>query len=152
MGRVMAWDVGDRRIGVAVTDPLCLFARPLETVDRAVEKDFRARLCELCREYDVVQLVVGLPLLPSGDRGEQAESVDRFLHQIRPMVDVPIDLWDESYTTVEAKGRMRSAGRGADGDKGRVDAVAAAVILEEWLAEHVGNVSTYRTDHDETNK
>ena len=133
MGRTMALDVGNRRIGVAVTDPLGLFARPLTTVVRRGQATDLAAVAALTRAWAIDRLVVGLPLLPSGDRGEQAVLVMAFVDALAPTVDVPVDLWDESYTTVTATERLRSYGADVRRQPAAIDAAAAAVILEEWL-------------------
>jgi putative Holliday junction resolvase len=132
----MGLDVGDRRIGVAVSDPLALFARPLTTVERADDAVAIRAIVELAGELGVVRLIVGLPLLPSGDRGEQALRTEAFVRQLRDVTDLPIELHDESYSTQDASARLRAAGHGVDGHRGRVDAAAAAIIIEAWLSEN----------------
>jgi len=129
----MALDVGLRRIGVAVTDPLGILARPLLAVDRTSPAADAAAIAALAVEWEAVRLVVGLPLLPSGDRGEQARNVEELVEVLRAATDVPIEMWDESGTTVTATERLDMRGRLRDEEKARLDAAAAAVILEEWL-------------------
>jgi putative Holliday junction resolvase len=136
-GRLLALDVGDRRVGVAVTDPLRLIATPLDVVERRTDDDALAAIVRLAREAQAVAVVVGLPLLPSGDRGEQAVKVEAFAAVLADRLGLPLGYWDESYTTLEAASRRRS--RSAPGRRQRsdpLDAEAAAVILEEWLAAH----------------
>lgn len=148
MRRLMALDVGDRRIGVAVSDPLALFAQPLLAIDRQAVSGATA-VAALLREWEIERVVVGLPLLPSGDRGQQAEAVLTFVRDLETVVEVPIELWDESFTTLAATARLAGAAGGArrgsggahgavarERERGRIDAVAAAVILEEWLSEN----------------
>jgi putative Holliday junction resolvase len=92
---------------------------------------------ERLKQEEAVGVVVGLPLLPSGDRGEQAIKVEAFLQALRAALTIPVDLWDESFTTLEAERRRRV--RGGRRDKRTdlaIDAHAAAVILEEWLRAH----------------
>lgn len=144
-GRVLALDVGNRRIGLAVSDPLRLFARPLRTLNRTQDAADRALLLDVVREESVEQVVVGLPLLPSGDRGEQAAAVEDFMAGLAPLLaeaGIAWDYWDESYTTLAATERRRErGGRPAATDPG-LDAEAAAVILEEWL--HAGELAVIR--------
>lgn len=134
-GRVLALDVGDRRIGVAVCDPLRLIATPLSVIHRAgLERDREAvRLCAL--QQEAVAVVVGLPLLPSGDRGEQAIKVETFVDEVVSQLGLPVVTWDESYTTLEAERLRRERPGRSSGRRSRIgiDADAAAVILEEWL-------------------
>ena len=101
---------------------------------------------ELIREMEAARLIVGLPLLPSGDRGEQAAAVEAFVASLRPLLAIPIEMWDESYSTLGAEARM--AERGTDRARSRtgIDAEAAAVILEEWMREHAGGGSAGSED------
>ncbi len=145
-GRLLALDVGDRRIGVAVTDPLRVLARPLTTIQRQRAIEGVRAVADLVAEWDVVRIIVGHPLLPSGDRGDQARSVEAFVGRLRAHVDVPIDLWDESYTTEAAATRLRSRGLDARAAKAHIDSEAAAVILEEWMREHAGDSSPLAPD------
>jgi len=123
----MALDVGDRRIGVAVSDPLGITTRPVGDV---------AVVMAAVREWEPARVVVGDPRLPSGDRGEQAEATDAFVTLLAPelaALGIGIERWDESYTTETALARLRARGVDARRAKALVDAEAAAVILEEWL-------------------
>ena len=135
-GRLLALDVGDRRIGLAVSDPLALFARPLKTLQRSDEAADVAEIMAVVRDEAVTHVVVGHPLLPSGDRGEQALAVESFMDRLAPalaVAGVGWSYWDESYTTLTAQERRRErAARPRTSDPG-LDAEAAAVILEEWL-------------------
>jgi putative holliday junction resolvase len=134
--RVLALDVGDRRIGLAVSDPLRLLARPLATHVRTGMVTDVAAILSVVRQEAVGHVVVGLPLLPSGDHGEQAAHVIAFMTDLAPALaaeGVPWSWWDESYTTLAAAARRRERG-GRIGRAG-LDAEAAAVILEEWLRD-----------------
>ena len=134
-GRVMALDVGDRRIGVAVSDPLRLFARPLATLERRGEASDIAALAELVEAWSVQLVLVGLPLLPSGDEGEQAAKTLAFADTLGAALDTPVLMHDEAYSTVDAvELRRQRGGRSGKRDPG-IDADAAAVILESWLRE-----------------
>lgn len=113
-----------------------IIARPLLTLERTRVEDDVAAVAQLVAEWQAQTVVVGLPLLPSGDTGEQATRVQAFVRRLERMLDVPIALWDESYTTVEATARMRSRGVSRGESEAGIDAEAAAVILEEWMREH----------------
>jgi len=139
----MALDVGDRRIGVAVSDPLRLFSIPLVVMDRRGEERDVAAVLELALEHEAAVLIVGLPLLPSGDRGEQARKAEAFARALLRAGAARVELWDESYSTLEAAARRVARGRAArprppGGARAAapLDAEAAAVILEEWLRAH----------------
>lgn len=131
-GRVLALDVGRKRTGVALSDALGITARPLTVLPRASDEADAATVARLVHDNDARRVVVGLPLLPSGDRGEEAQLVEQFAATLRATLAVPVELWDESFSTLEAARRRTE--RGARGSTD-LDADAAAVILEEWLAE-----------------
>jgi putative Holliday junction resolvase len=119
--KVLALDYGAARTGVAVSDPTGSVARPLCVVERAATKAGLARLRELVREEDAERVVVGLPLTLRGARGEQARETERFVEGLRAAVDVPVETFDERFTTM-------LAGPGP-GD----DARAAAHLLSSYL-------------------
>ena len=122
--RVMALDYGAARTGVAVSDATGTIARPVGVVTRAGEKAGLAELGELIRELEVERVVVGLPLTLRGERGAQAIETDTFVESLRGVVDVPVERYDERFTTAIAA----REGGGAD-----EDARAAAVLLESYL-------------------
>jgi len=119
--KVLALDYGSARTGVAVSDPSGMLARPLCVVERAGTEAGLARLRELVREESAERVVVGLPLTLRGTRGEQARETERFVAGLREAVDVPIETFDERFTTT-------LAGPG-EGD----DARAAAHLLSSYL-------------------
>jgi putative Holliday junction resolvase len=135
-GRVLALDFGTRRIGIAVSDPLRVLARPVATIERTTLRRDLERIAALAAELEATIVVVGLPLLPSGDRGASAVRAEAFAARLAPVIAMPIVFWDESYTTESASERRRTRREGgghASGAPG-IDAEAAAVILEEWMA------------------
>jgi putative Holliday junction resolvase len=121
----MALDYGSARTGVAVSDPTGTLARPLGVVERAASDAGLARLAELVREEAVERLVVGLPLTLRGERGEQARETERFVEALRATVSVPVETFDERFTTTLA---ARAGGSAA-----MEDARAAAHLLESYL-------------------
>jgi putative Holliday junction resolvase len=121
----MALDYGSARTGVAVSDPTGTLARPLGVVERAGTENGLAELARLVREEDVERVVVGLPLTMRGTRGEQAAETERFADELRSVVDVPVEFFDERFTTDLAQ---RTPGAAA-----AVDALAAAHLLSDWL-------------------
>jgi putative Holliday junction resolvase len=122
--KVMALDYGSARTGVAVSDPTGTLARPLGVVERAGTESGLAELARLVREEEVERVVVGLPLTMRGTRGEQAAETDRFVEELRRVLDVPVELFDERFTTDLAQ---RTAGAAPE------DALAAAHLLSGWL-------------------
>jgi putative Holliday junction resolvase len=121
----MALDYGSARTGVAVSDPTGTVARPLGVVERAGSEDGLAELARLVREEGVERVVVGLPLTMRGTRGEQVAETERFVEALRAVVDVPIELFDERFTTDLAHRTPHAAAA--------VDALAAAHLLSDWL-------------------
>jgi putative Holliday junction resolvase len=134
--RVVAVDLGTRRIGVAVTDGLGLTAQPLATIARhGGQRDLDA-IADVVKRYEAGRVVVGLPLGPEGEVGRAARSVQAFVARLRSVVAVPIELIDESFTTVEAEDVLLQADLSRARRKQVVDRVAAAVILRRWLDAH----------------
>jgi putative Holliday junction resolvase len=130
---VIAIDLGARRIGVAVTDGLGLSAQPHSTIQRrGGQRDLDA-LAALVREHDAERVVLGLPLDPDGERGRAARSVETFAERLRAAVPVPVELVDESFSTVEAEEVLLAANLSRARRRQVVDRVAAAVILRRWL-------------------
>lgn len=134
-GRHMGLDVGDRRIGVALSDETATLASALTTLSRVGGRKDAAAVAELARTHEVVAVVVGLPLNMNGSRGPQVEKVLGFVDGLRAQLPVPVVLRDERLTTVEADERLREAGLGWKERKRVVDQVAAVVILQEYLDE-----------------
>ena len=140
MSRSLALDIGNRRIGVAVSDATKLIARPLCVVDRKTENALM-RLVALVGEHQADEIIVGLPLNANGTKGEQAERVEQFVAQLEGRVTVPVKLVDERYSTMEAQSIMSQNGkRSGPRSSPRTgksappdDAVAAAVILQRYL-------------------
>jgi putative Holliday junction resolvase len=122
--KVLALDYGSARTGVAVSDPTGTVARPLGVVERAASEEGIARLVELAQLEMAELVVVGLPLTLRGERGAQAEETDRFLGLLRNALDLPVESFDERFTT-----KLAQAG---DADAPE-DAVAAAHLLTSYL-------------------
>src|SRR3954452_1745333 len=131
--RVVAVDLGTRRIGVAVTDGLGLTAQPHATIARhGGQRDLDA-IASVVRQFDAERLVLGLPLGPDGEVGRPARSVQAFAERLRSVLSVPVELIDESFTTVEAEDVLLQADLSRARRKQVVDRVAAAVILRRWM-------------------
>ncbi len=138
LGRVMGLDVGDRRVGVAVSDELGMTAQPVLTLVRTNRKQDMKSLGRLLRKYGCREIVVGNPLYMSGDLSPQAEKAQAFAEQLRQEFGLPVHLWDERLTTTEAHRHLHAAGRAGTEHKQVVDQVAAVLILESWLAARPG--------------
>ena len=133
--RIAAVDYGARRVGLAVTDPLQLFARPLDTLPPAASIE---RLVAVHREDGLEVIVVGWPLTEDGDEAEAVARVRPYIGRLRKALpDVRIETQDERYSSRRAVDGLVASGVGRKGrrDKGRIDAAAAAVILQDYLDE-----------------
>ena len=130
---VLALDVGERRIGVAISDPTGLLATPVTTIHRSREAGDIDEVLRLATENDVEQIVVGLPIELSGRKGRQAGRVAAFARNLADRTAVLVETADERYSTVEAERRLRESGVQPSRDKARIDAAAAVVILQSYL-------------------
>ena len=135
MGRLLALDVGEKRVGVALCDETQTLAWPLLTLSRASKQEDFARLAALCREQAIEKVIVGLPKTLRGEEGPQAQRVRRYAAELQAALDLPIEFWDERYSSVDAQERLTSSSRKARA-KGEIDSAAAAIILQEYLDEH----------------
>ncbi|MFM8999758.1 MAG: Holliday junction resolvase RuvX [Actinomycetota bacterium] len=131
-GRVLGLDLGDARIGVAISDPDRRLAVPLGTVRTGAPADLRA-IAGLVDEHAVTLVVVGHPLLLSGTAGERAHHAERFAEALGAVLAVPVVLQDERLSTKEAERALRAAGRSARDARRSVDETAATVILQAFL-------------------
>ncbi|MFI5775906.1 Holliday junction resolvase RuvX [Nocardia sp. NPDC051570] len=139
-GRRIGIDVGSVRIGVAASDPDGILATPVETVARAkrsaAEPTDLIRIAEIVREYEAVEVIVGLPRTLRGENGSSAKIAASFAKRLRRMIPgVPIRLSDERLTTVSAARALRDSGVRARGQRQVIDQAAAVSILQGWLDE-----------------
>jgi putative Holliday junction resolvase len=131
--RVLGLDVGDRRIGVALSDETGLLASPLSTLQRVGPRKDPKAIAALVREHGVGEVVVGLPYNLDGTIGPQAEKVRAFAADLEPVVRVPVRFWDERLTSVEAERILSERNVPWQRRKSLVDQVAAVLILQEYL-------------------
>jgi len=130
--RTLALDYGERRIGVALSDPTGAIAQPLETID--ARRGALERIAELVVKHEVGQIVVGLPLHMNGRPGPEAERARAFGEKVRARANVPVDYLDERWTSLEAERVLEEGGVRKKEQRGRVDPIAAALLLRTWLA------------------
>ena len=131
--RVLGLDVGARRIGIAISDPLGITAQGLETLHRKNKKHDLHHFYKLIREYDVKEIVVGLPLRMSGQEGIQAEKIQLFAEDLRKQFKLPVHLWDERLTSAEANRLLRETDMSIEKRGQAVDRMAAILILQGWM-------------------
>jgi putative holliday junction resolvase len=131
-GRVLGLDLGQARIGVAVSDPDRRVAVPIGTIRTGAPADVKA-IAAIVREQDVTEIVVGHPLSLSGRSGEAADHAERFAQALRDFLHLPVVLRDERLTTVQAERRLRQAGVRGRARREVVDQAAATIILQDYL-------------------
>jgi putative Holliday junction resolvase len=139
--RILGLDVGEKRIGVAMCDPLGILASPLTQISRTGKQAAIEAILDLVRQYEVERIIAGLPYSIDGSLGQQARRVSDFLQKLSERLDIPVETWDERYTTVAAESKMIEAGIRKERRKKQIDAAAAALILQEYL-------DTMRTKHN----
>ena len=133
MARILAVDFGSRRVGVAVSDPLGIIALPLDTLHVGSREEAVRQIVSLCRSYEAATVIMGYPLGNSGNKTAQTRVVDAVIRMIEERSGLPVVKWDERYTSVQAEDMLRSQGVGLREQKGRIDAMAARIILQEYL-------------------
>ena len=131
--KFLGLDIGDRRVGVAFGDSELRLATPVDVFTRASIDDDIKTVERYAREYDVAQLIVGLPRNMDGTAGVQAEAVTLYAGKIARALHLPVVFWDERLTTVEATRRTQEAGQRGKKARRGLDAIAAAVILHDYL-------------------
>lgn len=136
-GRVLGLDLGDARIGVAISDDGRRMAVPLGTVRTGAPSDVRA-IADLVAEHGVTLVVIGHPLLLSGEAGERAHLAERFAEALRSLLPVEVVLQDERLSTAEADRALREAGASGRDRRRTIDRSAATVILQSWLDARSG--------------
>ncbi len=144
VARVLGLDVGDRRIGLALSDPLGYTAQPLFTLHRKSRREDMKFMARVLRRHHVIEVVVGNPLYMSGDQSPQAAKAQAFAEDLRTEFGVTVHLWDERLTTTEAHRHLDASGHAAarreGGRKEIIDQVAAVLILQSFLAARAQRV------------
>jgi putative Holliday junction resolvase len=144
IGRVLGLDVGSRRIGVAVSDPLGITAQGLQTLQRRNKRYDFEQLQHVIQEYDVREIVVGLPLRMSGAEGIQSDKMQVFAEDLRKRFRLPVHLWDERLTSAEANRLLRETDLSIEKRGKAVDRMAAVLILQGWMEQRTAAASGFR--------
>jgi putative Holliday junction resolvase len=135
VGRLLALDLGSRRVGVAVCDELRISVRPLPPLARANWKKLLREIEELCRSFDACGMVVGLPLNLDGTEGKAAREARRIACNLSLSLNIPIHLHDERMTSRDAERSLRAEGVKSAGIASKIDGEAAAIILGDFIAK-----------------
>ncbi len=133
MGRLLGLDYGKKRVGVAISDPLSMFASGYDTLPNQSAKKLIQALKEIMDEYQVELVVMGLPLRSTGEKGESAEAVEAFAQQLIEATGVTVVYEDERFTSVIAQQSLREQGVQPSKQKHLTDKTAAALILQQYL-------------------
>ena len=131
--KLLAIDHGNKRMGIAASDPLGMMAHPLEFIPSEPFDEFLIRLKEILAERETEQIIVGMPRNMDGTIGPQALKVEDFVAVLKKSVTVSVHTWDERLTTVMAEDKLREAGVSVRDAKKKVDASAAAVMLQDYM-------------------
>jgi len=135
-GRILALDVGSKRIGVAVTDPLGITAQGLETIQRQNKRRDLEALGVVLKQYNIREIVMGLPLRLSGAEGTQSEKMRRFADDLEAHFGLTVHLWDERWTSTQANRLLRETDLSIKKRGQAVDRMAAILILQSWMEAH----------------
>lgn len=133
--RVMALDIGDARVGVAVSDPLAQVATPLKVVSLVDVLGKGKSFTDLLYDWEPELLVCGLPFSLSGEEGKQAKKIKECAFRIGSLYDLPIEFCDERLSSKEAKNSLAEMGVAQAHMKGKLDMIAASIFLQTWLDE-----------------
>ena len=139
MGRILALDVGEKRVGVAISDPLGYSAQPLCVLSRRPHGAFLESLADLARDYEVSTVLLGLPRRTTGEKGPEAQRVLALAREINLKLGLKCDTWDEWLTTVAAERVLLEGGLKRQERRQVVDKTAAALILDGYLNYLAGN-------------
>lgn len=132
-GRVLALDLGEKRIGIALSDATRLIGSAHSLLERRSRAEDFTAVAALVAENEVTLVVLGLPITLAGHEGDRAAWVRDYGAALASHLDIPVAYWDESLTTKQAEATLRAAGKGRKQMKAQVDAVAAALILQSYL-------------------
>ena len=133
LSRILGLDYGERRIGLALSGPMGIIAKPLAIIDRQKTKDHISRISEIISEKNISSIVVGLPLTMKGSYSQQTEIVLAFIDQLKSDLQIPVMAIDERLSSVAAEKSLQEQNVKTGYEKGRVDETAAAIFLQEYL-------------------
>ena len=132
--RILALDVGKKRIGLAVSDELGITAQGLETLQRTRIREDLEQLREIASRWNVRTLLIGRPLHMSGDGSQQSNYTDEFAQRLERHLQLPLVFWDERLTSAEAERVLRESGTTVERKTGTVDRLAAVLLLQSYLS------------------
>ncbi len=131
--RVAALDLGKTRVGLAICDDLGALAHPRPPLDGRNRRVLIQKIQEIATKEELARFVIGLPLDAGGNQGPAARKAILFAQQVAEATRLPVEMWDERFTTVEASRRLREGGTSARKSRGKIDGAAACIMLQAWL-------------------
>jgi putative Holliday junction resolvase len=142
-GRILAIDYGKRRVGLAISDPTRSIAFPLKTIDtKKSPTSLEKQVASIILQYEVSEVIVGLPLTEQGLKGDMALEVEGFVSDLKARIDCRITMWDERFSSVRAIRAIHEMGEKTGKDKGKVDMISAVFILQNYLDAISGDHNT----------
>jgi len=133
LGRLLALDIGERRIGVALSDPMHIIASPHSIIDRKITPDYMDEIQKLISEQEVEALVIGLPLTLRNNVSQQTQKVQLIIKELNTELTLPIHTIDERLSSISAVNALKLKGVKTGHNKGEIDKTAAAIFLQEFL-------------------
>jgi putative holliday junction resolvase len=133
MARILALDVGEKRIGVAVSDAMNIIARGLETIERKSSEDDTRRIQSLIEDHDIAKIVVGMPINMNGTKGPSADTVEIFAGLLREKLNITVETVDERLTTVQGERILLESNVSRKKRKAAIDRLSARLILQVYL-------------------
>ena len=133
LNRILCLDYGDRRIGIAISDPMKIIAKPYTIIDRKKIIDYYAKIIEIVSDNQISKILVGLPLTLKGGISNQTEVVLEFINNLKLKLNIPILTIDERLTSIAAKKALFAQTIKTKNNKGLIDQTAAAIMLQEYL-------------------
>ena len=131
--RILGIDFGEKRIGLAVSDPLRITAQMLPTLKVRKREEIFFEINKIITEKNVIEIVVGMPLNLKGDKGITALKVDDFVQKLKEQCQLPVHTWDERFTSLVAERTIRESGKSPSRNKSKVDQISAVLILQAYL-------------------
>ena len=134
MGRFLAIDHGEKRVGLAISDPNKIISKPLKTLILSDLQYFYQELLKIISDYDIEKLVIGLPVSMDGKKTQQTTKVEEFKTYLQNKIDIPIVMFDERLSSISAKKSLISQGVKTGYNKSQIDQTAAAIFLQQYIA------------------
>jgi putative holliday junction resolvase len=146
VGRILGIDYGNRRVGMAISDPLSITAQPRATWRRTDESELIPKIVAFVLSEGVDRVVVGYPITLKGTKSSRSLATERFAGKLADACPVPVSLWDERLTTVQAHRVLHLMGKAPSRNRDRVDQIAAALMLQSYLDGRSGTTTTESKD------